>query len=304
MTTLTSSSKAAFIRPTPKQPHHHQPASNTRSRKGLPVIAWVGIGVGGFLGLIAVISAVIFLGIWSLTSGGADAANAFLSHVGNGQYEAAYRATAPQFRAQHSVKSFRTTMRRYGLDRYKSATWNSREITDGKVTLAGTILTREGNRIPATIIVIENRDKWMVYSLRLGAPGVNTMDASRPGTPVDVPNAAVLNKLLLKALLDFNAGVRKKDFRAFHASLARPLRTKFSPEQLKKAFEVFVRGQINIAAIRHYNPTFTQSPSIAKDGRLVVKGYYATKPKRVNFALSFVMEDGEWHLLGINVSLS
>jgi hypothetical protein len=300
MTTMTTSSKAALIRPTPQQPPRHQPASNARSRKGLPAIAWVGIGIGGFFALFAV----IFLAIWFLTSGGADAANTFLSHVGNGRYEAAYRATAPQFRAQHSVKSFRATMRRYGLDRYKSATWNSREITDGQITLTGTILTREGQRIPATIILIESQDKWMVYSLRLGAPGVTTTDVSRPGTPVDVPNTADLNRLVLKTLLDFNAGVRKKDFRAFHASLSRPMRRKFSPEQVKKAFEVFIRRQINIAAIRHFEPTFSQSPSIAKDGRLIVKGFYATKPNRVNFALSFIMENGEWHLLGINVSVN
>jgi len=290
--------------PISKQPAERlirQPASvaNARSGKRLPVIAWVGIGILGFFAFFAA----IFLLVWSLTAGAADSTNTFLSHVGQGRYEAAYRAAAPQLRNQHSLQSFRAAMRYYGLHRFKSATWSSREISDGRVTLTGTIRTHDGQQFPATVILVETGEKWTVYSLHFAGPGVNAADISAPGTPRKVPQAHAMNQLVGKSLLAFNASVQSKDFRAFHASLARPLRRKFSPERLKQIFEAFIRHQINIAAIRGLDPTFSQNPSIDKDGLLVVKGFYASTPKRVNFKLSFMMEDGEWRLMSINVSI-
>jgi hypothetical protein len=301
MTSINPTSNSALHGSNVANPERrHQAVSNARPRKRFPVIGWVGVGIGGFVALVGG----IFVLVWTLTAGAVDTTNTFLSHVGNGRYEAAYSAAAPQFRAQHSLESFRAAMQRFGLHRYKSASWSSRQFSNGRVTLDGTIQTRDGQQFSATVVVVQSQNKWMVYSLQIGTPGVISADVSSPGTPRKLPPAGAMNRLVLKSLLAFNASVRSKDFRAFHAALARPMRDKFSPEHLKRVFEAFIRHQMDISAIRRLDPVFTQNPSIDSDGQLIARGFYPTKPGRVNFKLSFMMEGGKWRLTGINISVS
>ena len=42
---------------------------------------------------------------------------------------------------------------------------------------------------------------------------------------------------------------------------------------------------------------------IDDNGRLMLKGYFDTTPSRVNYDLDFVMSDGEWKLIRINVDV-
>lgn len=253
----------------------------------MKALKWIAISVGALAALVALILVLVF----SLTSGAVDAAEAFLSLVGRGQYEEAYRLAAPQFRASQNLASFRSVAQRHGLDKYESASWTSREISGGRATLQGTIRTRDGGRVPASIVLVESDGRWLVFGLSFADAGVaSELDHS------------AMRRLASRSLLDFNEAVQRRDFKAFHATLARPMREKYTPEQLQRAFQVFIDQNLNFAPIRDVEPVFEpREARIGSGGELTLKGHFPTRPAEVVFDLSYLMEGGEWRLISINV---
>lgn len=262
-------------------------------------LKWIGIGFGALAALVMVIVVVVF----TVTSGATDSTNAFLALVGKGRYEAAYEATAPQFRAQQDFASFRRTMARFGLDKYKSASWPSREISGGLTTLKGTIETRDGGKIPASVILVEVNEKWRVYSMSMRRAGSAGGDGLGDAKTASEPDRAAKKQLALRALLDFNKAIQQRDFRAFHATLATPLRREYSPQELQKAFQSYIDKNINLAPIRNAEPQFGNETSFNPSGRLKLKGFYPTRPSQVLFTLSYIWEAGAWRLIVINVQV-
>jgi hypothetical protein len=133
----------------------------------MKALKWLGIGFGG----VAVLAAAIIALVFALTAGAARATDEFLALVGEGRYEEAYRSTAPQFQAQTSLDNFRATMQRFGLDKYQSASWSSREISGARGQVEGTIKTRNGGSVLATVTLIKVGDTWKVYGLQLRPAG-------------------------------------------------------------------------------------------------------------------------------------
>jgi hypothetical protein len=261
----------------------------------MKALKWIAIGVGG---LVVVAGAIVVLVFW-LTGGAVDAAEAFLTLVGKGQYEEAYRSAAPQFRSNQDLGTFLATMQRYGLDKYESASWSSREITNGRATLEGTIRTSGGGRVPASVILVKSDGAWLVYGMRFAGAGVGTREEAPGGAALD---QAAMKRLALRSLLDFNEAVRRRDFTSFHAGLARPMREKYTPAQLRDVFKTFVHQKIDIAPIGAVEPEF-ESPAArpSASGELALKGRFPTRPSEVQFDLAYIMEGGEWRLIGINV---
>src|SRR5690606_12641134 len=101
---------------------------------------WIVLGVVGVGTMAGGIVALVF---W-LTSGAVDAAENFLTLVGQGQYETAYRATAPDFRASNDFATFRTTMQRVRLDKFDSASWSSRHVRNNRAGVRGTAKLADG----------------------------------------------------------------------------------------------------------------------------------------------------------------
>lgn len=133
----------------------------------MKVLKWVAIGLGGVMTVAGGIIALAF----ALTAGVASAADEFLSRVGQGRYEEAYRSTAPQFQAQTSLETFRATMQRFSVDKYRSASWSSREINNGRAQVEGTIKTRDGGSVIATVTLVKVGDAWKVYGMQLRPAG-------------------------------------------------------------------------------------------------------------------------------------
>jgi len=261
----------------------------------MKALKWIGIGLGG----VGVLVGLILVLVFSLTGGAVDAAEAFLSLVGKGQYEEAYRSAAPQFRTSQDLGSFRTTMQRYGLDKYESASWSSREVTNGRATLEGTIRTSGGGRVPASVVLVKSEGAWLVYGLRFRGAGVSADDESRSGTALD---QSAMKRLALRSLLDFNDAVRRRDFTSFHAGLARPMREKYTPQQLLSTFQAFVDGKIDLTPIGAVEPIFeSREARPGPGGELPLKGRFPTRPSEVLFDLAYVIDGGEWRLVSINV---
>ena len=123
----------------------------------------------------------------------------------------------------------------------------------------------------------------------------------------EVPSKEKLQTLVKTTFLDFSDGVQGEDFTDFHKKIAKVWRDSSTPEKLGEAFKSFTDDKENYDFKRAVSPldaVFTPDPLIEKVGdldALIVKGHYPTKPARANFELKYVMEDGSWKLIGINV---
>jgi hypothetical protein len=116
-----------------------------------------------------------------------------------------------------------------------------------------------------------------------------------------VPNERTLETLVKSSLVSFNDAVSTGNFEVLHARLAKPLRDKFTPEQLAKIFKEFADKDAELYVITTYKPVYDPPPSIDEKGILLVKGFFPTEPSRVVFDFKFIPSDGEWRLVAINV---
>ena len=118
-----------------------------------------------------------------------------------------------------------------------------------------------------------------------------------------VPSERTLETLVKASLVSFNDAVLTGNFAVLHARLAKPLRDKYSPEELAKIFKTFAEQKAELYVVTTYKPTYDPPPSIDSEGKLVVKGVFPTEPSKVAFDLTFVPSEGAWRLIGINVSM-
>ncbi|MDH3233144.1 MAG: hypothetical protein OEQ29_06430 [Alphaproteobacteria bacterium] len=248
---------------------------------------WVLVGAGG---VVVVVGLAIWL-IFAATEPAAEAANTFLDHVGNGRIEQAYKEAAPLFRQRQALSAFRIAVQRFGIDKYSSANWSSREITGKSTILKGTITLQGGAQIPAEVGLVKIAGTWRVYGMTFPRGGTGGHD---------VPPIAELEALVTRSLLDFNTAVQAKNFGPFHATLSSAMRKKFTAEQIQGVFHKFVAEGIDISPIKGTRPRFDRVPRIDR-GALEVKGRYPTRPSEVLFDLRYVKEFGQWRLISINV---
>ncbi len=138
--------------------------------------------------------------------------------------------------------------------------------------------------------------------------GSDTQADPTSDAKAEIPKGDKLQTLVKTTFMDFGDAVQTEDFTDFYAKIAKVWRDETSPEELKEAFKVFIDDKENYnfkRAVAPLDATFTPEPVMQKSGpgfALVVRGYYPTKPLRANFEMKYVMDDGTWKLIGININ--
>src|SRR5471032_2431575 len=89
-----------------------------------------------------------------------------------------------------------------------------------------------------------------------------------------VPNERTLETLVKSSLVSFNDAVVTGNFAVLHARLAKPLRDKYSPEQLAQIFKEFAEKKAEFYVITTYKPTYDPPPVVNGEGILLVKGIF------------------------------
>jgi hypothetical protein len=89
----------------------------------------------------------------------------------------------------------------------------------------------------------------------------------------------------------------------FHARLSKPFRDQHSPEKLAEVFKGFRDQNIDLDLIAVNQPTPAEEAKVDDRGVLTLKGYFDTRPSRVHYDLAFIMSDGDWKLIRINVNI-
>jgi hypothetical protein len=116
-----------------------------------------------------------------------------------------------------------------------------------------------------------------------------------------VPSPFLQEILIKTSLLTLNDANLTGNYTVLHAKLAKPFRDQFDPEKLKKAFKPFADQKADWGLIAAKPPVPTAEAVIDKRGALQLRGYFDTKPSRVNYELDFVPSEGEWKPIKLNV---
>ena len=74
-----------------------------------------------------------------------------------------------------------------------------------------------------------------------------------------------------------------------------------NPARLAQIFQKLRDRKIDLGPTVLFKPVLTREPFIAKNGLLLMEGYFATKPEKVEFDLAFKMVGGDWKLFGLRV---
>jgi hypothetical protein len=118
------------------------------------------------------------------------------------------------------------------------------------------------------------------------------------------PPAAEMQEVLIKAsLMTFNDANVTGNYTVLHAKTSKPFRDQFTPEKLKQAFKAFADAHIDFDVVVAKPPVPTDAVRIDDDGRLVLRGYFDTQPSRVHYDLAFVISEGKWKLITLNVNV-
>jgi hypothetical protein len=118
------------------------------------------------------------------------------------------------------------------------------------------------------------------------------------------PPAPELQEVLIKAsLMSFNDANVTGNYAVLHAKLSKPFRDQFPPEKLKQTFKPFAYAHIDFDVVVAKPPVATDAVRIDDDGRLLLRGYFDTQPSRVHYDLAFILSEGEWKLIRLNVNV-
>ena len=122
-----------------------------------------------------------------------------------------------------------------------------------------------------------------------------------PSFAQKAPTMEVQEALIKTSLITFNDANVTGNYAVLHAKLSKPFRDQFPPEKLKETFKPFATIDFDIIAAKP--PIPAETAKVDDDGRLMLRGYFDTQPSRVSYDLAFIMSEGEWKLIKLNVNV-
>ncbi len=120
---------------------------------------------------------------------------------------------------------------------------------------------------------------------------------------LNLPDANLQEVLIKTTLLAFNDANITGNYAVLHAKTSKPFRDQFSPERLKEVFKEFAEKHIDFAVIAAKTPVPSQDSKIDDDGRLILVGYFDTTPSYVYYDLHYIVSEGQWKPIKINVDV-
>jgi hypothetical protein len=109
-------------------------------------------------------------------------------------------------------------------------------------------------------------------------------------------------EILVKAtLMTFNDANLTGNYSVLYDKASKVFRSQVTSEKLSEAFKVFRSNKINIESIVADEIDSSKAPKIDDNGILLLQGRFKDDEKKIRFDLKFVLEDGAWKILGLNV---
>jgi len=139
----------------------------------------------------------------------------------------------------------------------------------------------------------------MLVVLILLLCGLAARASAQPGRPVNSDQAVYLVRSTLLTLNDAN---RSGNYTVLRDLAAPDFQAKNTAADLAQSFSDLRRRKFDLFAAAILPPQFTADPALDASGRLRLTGYFATRPQRISFDLSFQTVAGEWRLFAISVA--
>ena len=118
-----------------------------------------------------------------------------------------------------------------------------------------------------------------------------------------LPTQNAQEVLIKTTLLTFNDANVTGNYSVLHAKTSKPFRDEFSPDRLKEVFKVFAEKHIDFDVIAAKTPLPTQEAKIDENGKLILQGYFDTTPHHVYYDLHYILSEGDWKPIEINVKV-
>ena len=190
----------------------------------------------------------------------------------------------------------------FRLERYKAS-------VEGAPAEAATLIIPRGSDLLAMSLVVPPKKSnllawmhcWRVFEIAAS----DLADKELPIAQVKsltLPAENQLAALVSETMGSFSGAVEKWDFTELFNSTSRLFQIQSTASRLRSAFAGFDRHS-EIPAIPQHNPVFTRNAFIDQEGLLQVEGHFPTAPQATNFALTYLYEDAQWKLLGINITM-
>jgi len=121
--------------------------------------------------------------------------------------------------------------------------------------------------------------------------------------PLPVPSNTPCPTMANNTLGILADAVIRKDFTDMYKSCAKAWKEKITINQLAKAFDSFVKNEIDLSTSLHTRPSLVEKPYIDKQGVLTVYLKYPTEPVPTLSKCRYLTENKTWKLIGLDVQL-
>ena len=151
--------------PAPAAPVPQMPAGPAPAKKGKSPLLWIGVGCCGCLLLVCLVAGAIFGGTYMATKGPADATQAWIAQVRQGQTAAAQAGLSEGFKSRADAQELEHIQQ--VVAQSKDATFPMRSVENDHAKLTG-VLTGGGAPQPVVIQLVKEGGAWKVDKVTLG----------------------------------------------------------------------------------------------------------------------------------------
>ena len=127
------------------------------------------------------------------------------------------------------------------------------------------------------------------------------IEPKKPTAPFRVPHVAVLRKMIHIHMAALSNAIVTNNFSVLRALGTPKFQDANTAEVLVETFSPFRQNNLDISAVAIFKPILQEKPFVDASGKLRLKGYYNTNPRRVVFDLSFFPAFGKWKMDAISV---
>ena len=144
------------------------PAGAAPAKKGRGPFFWIGAGCCGCLLLVVLFTGILGGGVWFMTRGAAEAAQARLQQLRDGEITAVWQnGLSTAYKATLDPQGLEDLVARHpGLREYRDATFWRRSVDDKRAVLAGVLTSASGPPEAVTIRLVKEGGEWKIDEIR------------------------------------------------------------------------------------------------------------------------------------------
>jgi hypothetical protein len=263
--------------------------------------------LGGVLVFVILILVIAFYS----TSGIVTVADEFFQAVKEKNIAKAHSYLAEDFKASTDEAALSDFLSKGAILNYKDSSWSERSVENGQGKLSGSVTTESGGTVPIEMTFTKENDAWKIYSIQKQAAGLQsasnageetTGTAAAPPTAAasSIPSKAEQIALVSQSMHDFAISINAKSMDHFRKGIAKIWQDQATTKDLNETYGSYIKAEADLSILDNLEPNIEDGVKADENGMITLKGYYPTKPKRVNFEQGYIYEGGAWKLVMFN----